>query len=152
MQWVQNCQQQSYLREIASVKSKPVRSRIKKPPLVRQFRLFADDAGLLCCGGQIYNASLGEVAKFPYLLPQTNHLTLLIVNHVRVFLSYTGVGSTLTALRQSSGYLKDAKMSRNCYTAVHFVGNMEAGHMPLQSRYHSQRSGCRMCHHSPSQV
>ena len=101
MKWVQNCQQQSYPREIASIKSKPVRPGIKKPPLVRQLRLFTDDAGLLRCGGRIHNAPLSEVAKFPYLLPQNNYLTSLIVNHVHVSLSHVGVGSTLTALRQS---------------------------------------------------
>ena len=103
LRWVQNCQEQSYHREIASIKSKPGQSGIKKPPLVIQLRLFVDNAGLLCCGGRIHNAFLSEVAKFPYLLPQDNHLTLLIVNHVHVSLSHTGVGSrsTLTALRQS---------------------------------------------------
>ena len=88
MKWVQNCQQQSYPREIASIKSKPVHPGIMKPPFVRQLRLFADDAGLLRCGGRIHNAFLSKVAKFPYLLPQNNYLTSLIVNHVHVSLSY----------------------------------------------------------------
>jgi len=118
MKLVQNCQQQTYPKEIASIKSKSVHSGTKKPPLVRQLRLFIDDAGLLRCGGRIHNAPLSELAKFPYLLPQNNHLTLLIVNHVHVSLSHVGVGSTLTALRQSfwipSGRQYVRKLLRRC--------------------------------------
>lgn len=135
MGWSQNCQQWSYPREISSFKSKPVCSGIKKSPLVKQLRLLANDTGLLCCGGRIHNAPLSKVAKFPYLLPQNNHLTSLIVIYVNAFLSHAGV-----------------HMSRNCYTAVQFVGNMDADHMPLQSWHYSQRPGCRMCHHSPLQA
>ena len=87
--------------KIDSVKSKPGHPGIKKPPLVRQLRFFADDAGLLHCGGRIHNVPISKVAKFLYLLPQNNYLTSLIVNHVHVSLCYADVGSTLTALRQS---------------------------------------------------
>ena len=147
--WVQNCLEQSYLREIASIKSKPGQSGMKKPPLVRHLRLFVDDTGLLRCGGQIHNAPLSEAAKFPYLLPQDNHLTLLIVNHVHVSLSHAGVGSTLTALRQS--FWIPSGCQYVC-AAVQFVGNMGADHTLLQSQHYFQRSGYRMCHHSPSPV
>ena len=99
--WIRNCQQQAYPREITSLKAKPVQPGVKKPPLVRQLRLFIDEAGLLCCGGRIHNAPLSELAKFPYLLPQNDHLTSLIVYRVHVFLSHAGVGSTLTAIRQT---------------------------------------------------
>ena len=58
------------------------------------------------------------MAKFPYLLPQNNYLTSLIVNHVHVSLSHVGVGSTLTALRQSfwipSGRQYVRKLLRHC--------------------------------------
>lgn len=118
MRWVKNCQEQSYPREIASIKSKPGQTGTTKPSLVRQLRLFVDDAGLLRCGGRIHNAPLSETAKFPYLLPQDKHLTLLIVYHVHVFLSHAGVGSTLTALRQSlwipSGRQYVKKLLRRC--------------------------------------
>ena len=65
MRWIQTCQEQAYLREIASIKSKPGQSGMKKPPLVRQLRFFADNTGLLRCGGRIHNAPLSETAKFP---------------------------------------------------------------------------------------
>ena len=58
------------------------------------------------------------MAKFPYLLPQNNYLTSLIINHVHVSLSHVGVGSTLTALRQSfwipSGHQYVKKLLRHC--------------------------------------
>ena len=99
--WVQACQELTYPRELVSAKSQCVRPEVKRP-LVRQLWLFVDDKGLLKCGGRIHNAPLSELARFPYLLPQNNHRTALIVNHVHVLLSHAGVGSTLTALRQSS--------------------------------------------------
>ena len=58
------------------------------------------------------------MAKFPYLLPQKNYSISLIVNHVHVSLSHAGVGSTLTALRQSfwipSGRQYVKKLLRHC--------------------------------------
>ena len=85
---------------MASAKSKSVRRGEKKPPLTRQLWLFLDDSGLLRCGGRIHNAPLSELARFPYLLPQNNHFTGLIVNHTHISLSHAGVAATLTALRQ----------------------------------------------------
>ena len=116
--WIQACQELRYPLEMASAKSKYIRPEVKKPPLVRQLRLFMDDRGLLRCGGRIHNAPLSELARFPYLLPQNNHLTALIVYHTHVFLSHEGVGSTLTAIRQSywipSGLQYVKKLLRQC--------------------------------------
>ena len=122
--WIKACQQLRYPLEMASAKSKCIHP--KKPPLVRQLRLFIDDSGLLRCGGRIHNAPLSELARFPYLLPQNNHLTALIVNHVHVLLSYAGIGSTLTALRQSfwipssPQYVK--KLLRKCFVCRRHSG------------------------------
>ena len=78
LKWIQNCQR-VYSKEMSSAKFKPGHYKASMPPLVRQLGLFVDDAGLLQCGGRIYNAPLSELAKFSYLLPQNNHLTELIV-------------------------------------------------------------------------
>ncbi|XP_065911201.1 uncharacterized protein [Dysidea avara] len=116
--WIQACQELRYPLEMASAKSKCIRPEVKRLPLVRQLRLFMDDRGLLRCGGRIHNAPLSELARFPYLLPQNNHLTTLIVYHTHVFLSHAGVGSTLTAIRQSywipSGRQYVKKLLRQC--------------------------------------
>ena len=116
--WVRNCQERVYPNELASSKPKPGRPTGSTPPLVRQLRLFVDNAGLLRCGGRIHNAPLSELARFPYLLPQNNHLTELIVYHTHACLSHTGVGSTLTALRQSfwipTGCQYAKKLLRRC--------------------------------------
>ena len=71
-------------------------------------------------GGRIHNAPLSELARFPYLLPQNNHLTELIVYNTHVRLSHAGVGSTLAALRQSfwipTGRQYVRKLLRRCNT------------------------------------
>ena len=116
--WVQACQELVYAKELASAKSNCDRPAVKRPPLVRQLRLFVDDKGLLRCGGRIHNAPLSELARFPYLLPPNHKLTQLIVYHTHVILAHTGVGSTLTALRQSfwipSGRQCVKKLLRQC--------------------------------------
>ena len=56
IRWIRNCQEHVYPKEISSAKSKPGRTKANAPPLVRQLRLFVDNAGLLRCGGRIHNA------------------------------------------------------------------------------------------------
>ncbi|XP_065883974.1 uncharacterized protein [Dysidea avara] len=118
IQWIQACQELRYPLEMVSAKSKCTRPEVKKLPLVRQLRLFVDDRGLLRCGGRIHNAPLSELARFPYLLPQNDHFTARIVYNTHVFLSHAGVGSTLTALRQTfwipSGRQYVKKLLRQC--------------------------------------
>lgn len=123
--WIRNCQERAYSKELASAQPKPGHPKpghptVSTPPLVRQLRLFLDKDGLLRCGGRIHNAPLSELARFPYLLPQNNHLTELIVYNTHVRLSHAGVGSTLTALRQSfwvpTGRQYVKKLLRRCNT------------------------------------
>ena len=54
LKWNQNCQQRVYPKEISSAKPKPVHNNTNMPPLVRQLRLFVDDADFPQCGGRIH--------------------------------------------------------------------------------------------------
>ena len=98
-QWIWNSQHQVYSAELSNLSSKP--SSSQRIMLVRQLRLFIDSDGLLRCGGRIHNAPLTQLAKFPYLLPSKHPFTTLIVYAAHVKLCHSGVGSTVTALRQS---------------------------------------------------
>jgi len=51
----------------------------KCPPLVRRLHLFLDDMKLIHCGGRIHNAPTTDASKFPYLLPNKQVLTRMIV-------------------------------------------------------------------------
>ena len=95
--WIQNCQSQAYRKEITNLKEKSG----KRLLLVRQLRLFLDSNGYIRCGGRIHNAPLGELAKFPYLLPANHVFTRLLVYAMHVKLCHAGVNSTVTALHQS---------------------------------------------------
>ena len=94
--WVKQCQEEIYSRELTSMSSQST----KRPPLVRQLRLFVDAHHLLRCGGRIHNAPLSETAKFPLLLPPKHWLTSLIIRSVHVQLFHAGTNATLTAIRQ----------------------------------------------------
>jgi len=125
IRWIQACQELAYPSPLAGVKSQCVRPE-KRPPLVRQLRLFVDDKGLLWRGGRILNAPLSELARFPYLLPQNNPLTTLIVYHVHALIFHAGISSTLTALRQSfwipSGRQYVKKLLRRCIICRRHAG------------------------------
>ena len=99
IQWIKNTQHQVYSAELSNLRSKP--SSSKRITLVRQLRLFIDSDSLLRCGGRIHNAPLKQLAKFPYLLPPKHPFTALVVYAAHVKLYHSGVGSTVTALRQS---------------------------------------------------
>jgi len=96
---IADCQQQVYwleqdcLKRNASIK--------KRFLLVRQLRLFLESDGFICCGGRIHNAPISELAKFPYLLPAKHPFTKLIVCDIHLKLCHCGLGSTVTALRQT---------------------------------------------------
>ena len=99
IQWIKNTQHQVYSAELSNLRCKP--SSSKRITLVRQLRLFIDSDSLLRCGGRIHNAPLKQLAKFPYLLPPKHTFTALVVYAAHVKLYHSGVGSTVTALRQS---------------------------------------------------
>ena len=73
-QWVKDCQQETYWREIQNLSS--TSRPIKRSLSVRQLRLFLDKEGLIRRGGRIHNGPLNHLTKFPYLLPAhcTYHL------------------------------------------------------------------------------
>jgi len=97
LQWVGNAQARCFTEEITSLKST---NRSSQLPLVRQFRLYLDHTGLIRCGGRIHNAPLSESAKFPFLLPQKDPFTSLLIWHIHKQQYHAGVSMTLTSLRQ----------------------------------------------------
>jgi len=99
IQWNKNSQYQIYANEISNLSSQC--SSNQRTTLVRQLQLFIDDAQLLRCGGRIHNAPLTQLAKFPYLLPPKQPFAALMVYATHVKLYHSGVGTTITALRQS---------------------------------------------------
>ena len=141
MRWIQTCQEQSYPREIASIKSKPGQSEMKKPPLVRHSLLTI--LAFCVVVARFTTPPLSEAAKFPYLLPQNNHLTLLFT--ICMFFSHMQVWDPPWLLSdRPSGYLQDVSMSRNHYAVVQFARNM--GQTLCYSRVsttsQSQGAGC----------
>ena len=63
-----------------------------------QFGLFLDDDGIWRCRGQLGNADILQSTKYPILLNQSHHVTLLIVHECHEILKHGGVKETLTEL------------------------------------------------------
>ena len=87
VKWIHAVQHDHFPAEVQNLQSLSQRL-----PLIQQLRLFLDKDMLLRCGGQIHNALLSELARFPYLLPSKHHFTnLVIYKHTH---NYITVAST----------------------------------------------------------
>jgi hypothetical protein len=64
-----------WLREV----QKPIVADDKFGQVRNSLRLFVDDMGVYRCKGRLENSTLPYETKFPVLLPQKSHLTILIV-------------------------------------------------------------------------
>ena len=89
-------QQLKYFEEITNLTTRSSRRTL----VICQLRLFLDSGGFLRCGGRIHNASISELAKFPYLLSPKHQITKLLVYATHERLHHAGVSSTITAIRQ----------------------------------------------------
>ena len=98
-QWIKSTQHQVYSNEIFNLASQ--HSSNRHSTLVCQLRLFIDSNGLIQCGGRIHNAPLTQLAKFPYLLPTKHPFTALVVYAAHAKIYHSGIGTTVTTLRQS---------------------------------------------------
>ncbi|XP_065914598.1 uncharacterized protein [Dysidea avara] len=123
LRWVGNVQHRSFPEELSSLQSPDRSSRL---PLVRQLQLYLDHTGLIRCGGRIHNASLSESAKFPYLLPQKDPFTSLLIWHIHKQQYHAGVSMTLTSLRQMywvpCARQRIRSLLRNCVTCRKLAG------------------------------
>ena len=93
--WIRGCQATYYREELQELKtSKP------RASLIRQLRLFLDPTGAIRCGGRIHNAAVDDVTKFPYLLPNKDILTTLMIQAAHELHGHSGLNSTVTNIRQ----------------------------------------------------
>ena len=94
MKFIEVVQHRRYSDVFESLCSKSTHS------LIRQLRLYLDKDRLIRCGGRINNAPLPENAKFPYLIPKKHRLTKLLINDIHIENLHSGIGVTVTYLRQ----------------------------------------------------
>ena len=92
---IRDVQTSSFAEEIKSLKSGK-----SNQPLVRQLRLYLDEADCVRCGGRIHNAPVTDTTKFPYLLPKFHQMTRLIVRHAHEHIKHSGLNATVTLTKQ----------------------------------------------------
>ncbi|XP_069108231.1 uncharacterized protein [Argopecten irradians] len=95
--WIRNAQERNFQDEIVQMKT----GKTKSNSIVRQLKLYMDEQDLIRCGGRIQNAAVCEATKFPILLPTKDEVTSLIVMDAHVNQCHSGIGSTVTLLRQT---------------------------------------------------
>ncbi|XP_071137411.1 uncharacterized protein [Mytilus edulis] len=96
--WIKDTQQDRFVKELEHISLNP---KVKSLPLVQQLRLYLDENGIIRCKGRIQNSSIEENAKFPILLPKNHKLTDFVIMDAHLRNLHTGVGQTITHIRQS---------------------------------------------------
>ena len=56
--------------------------------------------GLVCVGGRLGRAPIGQQAKHPVILPKNHHVVTLIVNHYHELCGHSGLEYMLSLIRQ----------------------------------------------------
>ena len=95
-EWIRSTQQTNY----PDISRFLQNNTSEKPNLVRELDLYMDEKNLIRCRGRIHNAPLDVDAKFPYLLPPKDRLTVLIIEHAHVTHLHSGLESTVTFFRR----------------------------------------------------
>lgn len=95
-QWILSIQEEFYEKEINAVNN----DNPNATPYVKQFGLYMDENRVLRCRGRLENSSLAYTTRNPALLPAKHRLSLLIIKDAHHKTKHSGVGSTLTCLRE----------------------------------------------------
>jgi hypothetical protein len=65
----------------------------------QQLTVYIDKNGLLRYKGRLENINLSETARYPYLLPENDHVTRLNIERVNKKQLHSGLTQTLSELR-----------------------------------------------------
>lgn len=112
----------------------------EKLNLVRQLDIYMDEKNLMRCRGRIHNAPLDVDAKFPYLLPPKDRLTVLIIEHAHVTHLHSGLESTVAFFRKINGFPTYDNGSHPLFTDAPFVVRCLDNHTVPRVRRHYQRT------------
>lgn len=75
--------------------------------------LFADEKGILRCGGRLKNAPIQFDARFPIFLPRCSRFTHLVINECHRKVLHNGVRDTLTEPRSEFWVTKGRQAVKN---------------------------------------
>ena len=80
--------------------------------LKNPLNLFADDRGLLQCGGQLQNAEIPYATNYPITLPQSHPFTALIMQDSHLRVCRNGVKEMLTELPSGFWVVRGRSLTR----------------------------------------
>ena len=75
-QWILHIQKKWYKHVFESIQTGSSLN------IKQQLGVYIDKNGLLRCKGRLENINLSETARYPYLLPEKDHVTCLIIERV----------------------------------------------------------------------
>jgi hypothetical protein len=99
--WVKETQRKRYGEVFTYLEAEQATKKKlpRRPPIVNQLGLFLGENGQIRCGGRVRNAKVAFDRKCPTLLPNTCHLSTLIIRNAHQRVVHYGVGATMSELR-----------------------------------------------------
>ena len=101
---IKDIQKRAFGKELEFIQSKGVSG--KRPAIVNQLNLFADEKGVMRCRSRLENAPLLEASKTPILLPSKTYFSELVVAQAHEKVFHDGVRETLSAVREKYWILR----------------------------------------------
>ena len=121
---IKDIQKRAFGKELEFIQSKGVSG--KRPAIVNQLNLFADEKGVMRCRSRLENAPLLEASKTPILLPSKTYFSELVVAQAHEKVFHDGVRETLSAVREKYWILRGREVVkrfvRRCKKCVRFEG------------------------------
>ena len=106
---IKDIQKRAFGKELEFIQSKGVSG--KRPAIVNQLNLFADEKGVMRCRSRLENAPLLEASKTSILLPSKIYFSELVVAQAHEKVFHDGVRETLSAVREKYWILREQSLS-----------------------------------------
>lgn len=118
--WIKNTQSKAFQSELYKLKNK---KEISNKSQILSFNPFLDKDGIIRVGGRIQNSLQSYDEKHPILLPQSHHLTQLIITDAHQRCMHGGTQLTMAYIRRKYWIIKFRQTIRfhihKCVTCFH---------------------------------
>ena len=96
---IQHVQSKHFKEELSKLSGSRPETKLKRESCIHQLDPVLID-GLLCVGGRLHHAPIGDDIKHPAILPKNHHVSEMIVRYYHVLSAHSGVEHTLSLIRE----------------------------------------------------
>ncbi|XP_070578403.1 uncharacterized protein [Ptychodera flava] len=104
-------------------------NKLQKRNPISQMNPFIDEKGLIRVGGRLRQSDIDLCGQHPIILPQDNHISRLIIDHVHRQVQHQGRQLTLSNIRANGYWIMGVhNMVRSIIHNVRYVEDCEQNH------------------------